>query len=359
VKAGAFYSPFVKDYRERIQSEGHWISKDDLVRCSDELFHSVDRFGESEYGGITKFEFEAAMGFKYWGDQRCEWVALEVGLGGRLDATNVVVPKCAVIVSIGMDHVAILGDTVEAIAFEKAGIIKAGIPVVVGELPTGAMEVVDKVATNLGCDQWRFGHEIFLNETSGGYTVRTPEGEYSHLVPGLIGQKQPHNMALAIAALEASGFQLDPLKVRTGVAEAYAPARFERVTNGGVLFVVDGAHNADAGEALVWTLEHEYGDRSPWVLVANSVTGHDSQLFYKALSGRFDHVFIAPIHSIRAVSVEEGQAMASEWFENPQGCTSLREALDAAKDAAGGNGLVVVTGSNYLAGEALAMCSGG
>jgi dihydrofolate synthase/folylpolyglutamate synthase len=353
IKTGAFFSPYVVDYRERIQTEGKPISKEDLVLSSEQLFRAMESFGESEFGGITKFEFEAALGFLYWGSQGCEWVALEVGLGGRLDATNVVTPKCSVIVSIGLDHTAILGQTVELIAAEKAGIIKPNIPVVVGEMPAGAREAIEAKAAELRAPMWRFGTEIRLIKTGETYRVETPAQCHENLRSGLIGQKQPHNMALAIAALDASGLELDKGAILQGALSTRAPGRFERVVHQQVLHVVDGAHNPDAARALLATLQAECGNREPWILVANTVTGHDAERFYETLSGFFQSVQISPIDSPRALEPEESRRIASMFFEHVGTHLSLSEALNAAQKAAGPTGLVVVAGSNYLAGEAL------
>ena len=122
------------------------IAEHDVARLTEQLMPAAESLSDTEFGGATEFEFKTALGFAYWKERKCEWVALEVGLGGRLDATNVVHPKVCVIVSVGLDHTAILGDTVEAIAHEKAGIIKQSVPVVVGEVPRTALEVIEEIA---------------------------------------------------------------------------------------------------------------------------------------------------------------------------------------------------------------------
>jgi dihydrofolate synthase/folylpolyglutamate synthase len=159
-RTGAFFSPFVKEYRERIQVNGELITEADLTLFTGRLLQQADTFEDSEFGGITKFEFEAALGFLVWGEKRCDWVALEVGLGGRLDATNVFLPKCSIIVSIGLDHVAILGGSLPEIAREKAGIIKPLVPVIIGEMAEEASEVIEAKAAEMGAPVWRFGQEI-------------------------------------------------------------------------------------------------------------------------------------------------------------------------------------------------------
>jgi dihydrofolate synthase/folylpolyglutamate synthase len=352
-RTGAFFSPYVIDYRERIQSSGAPISKEDLASSTELLFESVDAFGESEFGGITKFEFEAALGFLYWGKQNCEWVALEVGLGGRLDATNVVSSKCSIVVSIGLDHTAILGKTVELIAGEKAGIIKPGVPVIVGDMAPSALRVIENKAYEAGSPVWRFGREILLNEVAGSFDIQTPVGTHKALQPSLIGQKQPHNLALAVASIDACGLVLDEKAERFGALSTRAPGRFEQINVAGALFIVDGAHNADAARALLATLQTVHESRKPWVMVTNTIGGHDARSFYEVFSGSIRSVHIPPIHSPRAIDPEQSLNLAAPYFESAIAHLTLADAIKAARKEAGDQGLVLVTGSNYLAGEAL------
>jgi dihydrofolate synthase / folylpolyglutamate synthase len=139
-RTGAFFSPYVVDPRERIQFGREMISKEDLAAIATKLMPIGESLSETEFGGVTEFEFKTAMGFEYWKQKECDWVALEVGLGGRLDATNIITPASSAIVSISYDHVSILGETLAEIAREKAGVIKPGRPVVVGEMPDEAFE---------------------------------------------------------------------------------------------------------------------------------------------------------------------------------------------------------------------------
>src|SRR6185436_18334668 len=166
-KTGAFFSPFVYDPRERVQFGRELISKEDLAKLTEELIPIAESFSDTEFGGITEFEFKTALGFLYWKRKQCEWVALEVGLGGRLDATNVVTPKASIIVSIGLDHTNILGHTLAEIAYEKAGIIKPKVPVVVGQMPHEALEVIERAAAEREAPIWRYGKEIRYQPQTG------------------------------------------------------------------------------------------------------------------------------------------------------------------------------------------------
>ncbi|HVL39696.1 MAG TPA: hypothetical protein VM328_09940, partial [Fimbriimonadaceae bacterium] len=217
-RTGAFFSPYVYNLRERIQFADNLIPEEALVKLTSQLKPLALAMEATELGGPTEFEFKLGLGLLYWKLLECQWVALEVGLGGRLDATNIVSPRCSVIVSIGLDHTQILGSTYARIAREKAGIIKPGVPVVVGELPPEAMDVVQGVAGELESPLLRFGHEFILQSANGAHRVSTARGVYDELRCPLIGLYMPHNMAVAIAALEASG----AIRPDTGVSDVAA-----------------------------------------------------------------------------------------------------------------------------------------
>jgi dihydrofolate synthase/folylpolyglutamate synthase len=346
-RTGAFFSPFVYDPRERIQFGRDYISEEDLALLTAELMPFGEGLAETEFGGATEFEFKAALGFRYWQMKQCEWVALEVGLGGRLDATNVVKPKACVIVSIGLDHVNILGETIEEIAAEKAGIIKPGVPVIVGELPPAAMAVIERVADFNGSPIKRFGKEITFSWEDDSYMVGSDCGLLDMLKPGLAGVMQPENMALAIAACGAAGAIRDVSAVATGVANARLPARFERRFVQGSEVILDGAHNSEAASVLRQNLEEFYPGRKV-VLLTTMVAGHEPRLFYGPLADLVEHAFIVPIEFHRALKPTEVQAAMEELGIAATSCGSVREGVAAALAS---GGLVLVTGSFYLIGE--------
>lgn len=346
-RTGAFFSPYVVDLRERVQFGRALIPRRDFARIVTELKPIVDSFSENDFGGVTEFELKTAVGFRYWTEKRCEWVALEVGLGGRLDSTNIVDPACSVIVSIGLDHVGILGDTHAKIAAEKAGIVKPGKPVVVGDLPDSAMDVVVAVSRQREAPLWRLGREVRL-ERRDGWTVRTPLGEIDGLKPGIPGARQTENMALAVAALHAAKTPVDEDALRRGMAKASVPGRFEQSTlEDGTPVILDGAHNAEAAEALRESLEEAMPGRR-FALVAGMVFGHDPSKFFAPLADVVWHGYAAPIGFHRAIPPIE-LAETVRGIVDLEPCGSLAEALRKAR----ATGLpILVTGSFYLVGEA-------
>lgn len=351
-RTGAFFSPFVHDPRERVQFGRDLISEADLARLTETLMPVAESFSGTEFGGVTEFEFKTALGFLYWKEKKCDWVALEVGLGGRLDATNVVTPRSSVIVSIGLDHTAILGNTVEEIAYEKAGVIKPGVPVVVGQMPPGALQTIEAYAKEMGAPVWRFGREVQLVAGGpGAFTVTTPAGSLQDVQPGIRGHWQPHNVALAIAAAQAAGLNLEPSATRRAIQATTAPGRWEVQRALGVEFLFDGAHNEDAAKALALSLAANYPKDHRFVLVTNMVAGHDPVKFYSPLAPYIQSAHVVPIDFHRALTPEQTKAALDPLMPCVTAYDSVQDGLwEAVADSKNGRS-VLVTGSFYLVGE--------
>lgn len=343
-QTGAFFSPYVLDIRERIQLGRELISKHDFARLATELQPDAERFSETEYGGITEFEFKTAMGFRYWQETNCEWVALEVGLGGRLDSTNIVTPDASVIVSIGLDHTAILGETYAEIAFEKAGVIKTGVPAIVGQVNQESMAVIKACAEEVNAPLWRIGHEIAFEQTSKGVSVSTPVRTHTSLVPGLVGSMQAHNLALAVAAIDASGAFRNEHGIQLGAKNAFAPGRFQVVARDGQTYLLDGAHNLEAIEVLIESVKVEF-PRAKIATVVGMVSGHEPSMMLKKLDELSEDIVLTPIQFHRAVSPVE----LSQYVPRAQVAANVGEALALAQ--ASQPDLILITGSFYLVGE--------
>lgn len=349
-RVGSFFSPYVYDPRERIQLGRELIPKKIFAGLTAMLMPVSEEFTETEFGGISEFEFKTAMAFLFFQRLKCEWVALEVGLGGRLDATNIVVPRCSIITSIGLDHVGILGDTLEAIAGEKAGIIKHGIPVVVGQLPPAAMEVVVARASETSSTLWQLGRDVLLSENSGGWSVTTPIARHEKLLPGILGEAQPQNMALAVAAIDAVGATRTISGFVEGVASAYAPGRFEERLVDGKRVVLDGAHNSDAAANLVQTFIRSFPATKARVVVG-MVEGHDMHSMLQPLKAIASAAYAVPIDFHRTRMPEE---LAHELrctdipaLEFESAIAGFRAALADLEEEE----ILLVTGSFYLVGE--------
>lgn len=346
-RTGGFFSPFVYDIRERIQLDCESISVDDFTRHAIRLMPIAESLTDTEFGAVTEFEFKTAMGLAFWKEKKAEWVALEVGLGGRLDATNVVIPACSAIVSIGLDHTSILGETLAKIAFEKAGILKPGVRAVAGDLPTEASHVVESRAQELGCELWSFGREVKAHEEASGFTVQTPAGIHTDLVPPVPGKHQVKNMAIAVAAMDASGATKDSSLLATGLRKVFLPGRFERRNVQGVRIILDGAHNAESMRALIETLESELPGEK-FLAVFGMVQGHDPGPVVKSLEEVSNEVFLAPIDFRRTYDPTD---LTPHFLRPTLVFRNVEVAMKAALENAAGR-TIVVTGSFYLVGEA-------
>lgn len=275
LKVGRFTSPHLSSYRERITIDGEPIPETDLAEVITELKSIVEAVAADGFGPPTEFELGTAAGLLYFARREVDLAVVEVGMGGRFDATNVVTPILSVITHIALDHREYLGDTLEKIAFEKAGIIKPGVPVVIGvqepEIEKFLTEVaisrkapyslarslkIDQATVNEGGNSFNLDHPLF-----GSFNVRT----------GLVGKHQIYNCLNFLAGLEflhQLDLKLTLENIVSGLAKAYWPGRFERVPGFERLkLYLDGAHNPDGMRALVGTLTSIYpGQKADFLL---------------------------------------------------------------------------------------------
>jgi len=342
-------SPHVSSYTERVQFDGEPIPPETFARAVTELRPRLEpvivRLGEP-----TEFEVLIALAIS-WLAPRVDRLVVEVGMGGRLDSTNVLDPGVAIVTNVTLDHRKHLGSTVRQIATEKAGIIKKGDVVVTGAVGR-ALAVVERAASAAGAaDLWRMGREIRLRSRWRGWAgseldVSGPGFAHTGLRTSLVGAFQPGNAALAVAAAHALG-DATPEAVRQGVASARWPGRLERI---GDRLIVDGAHNQDGMRKLVRSLRLLLRGERPVVLFG-AMADKDLGLVFDELR-RLDpaRVVFTAAPSAGARAVRPG-ALAAQWDAPSEQCPNPRDALAMAGDLAGPDGWVVVTGSLYLIGE--------
>jgi len=347
-RTGATYSPYVYDVRERIQFGRESVSQDEFANLVEALWPVASEMESTELGGPTEFEFKTAMGFLYWKRQRCEWVAIEVGLGGRLDATNVVDPACSVVTTIEWDHADILGDTLGKIAAEKAGIVKPGRPVVIGKMAREPLEVILEIAAERGAPAIVWGRDVVAETQEGRVRVAGPGYSYNGLQPGIAGVVQPHNLALAIAALHAGGAVQNASEeaIRRGAALTSIPGRMESRRGAGRDWILDGAHNPQAARSVVQSV---VPGRLPRTMIAGMLSGHDALTFFSEFTDLVTSVHLAPIDFHRSRDPFELGNEISSLFPRVEPHASVEEAVDAA--IAEGVEPILVTGSFYLVGE--------
>lgn len=339
-RVGLYTSPHLASFHERIQLDGRPIGDGPLA----ELVEAVRRACPWHDGGgegerLTYFEFATLLALLHFAGERVSVAVVEVGLGGRFDATNVVAPLVAAVSRIGLDHVQLLGDTLDAIAREKAGIFKRGVPAVVaaGQEPE-ALRALREEAERRGAP---------FQVAEAGW-----EGPIA-----LRGPHQRQNAALAAAALrllDRAGVEVGEAAVAAGIARARWPGRLEEVA--GVL--LDGAHNPDGAAALATSLEALYPGRAV-ELVFGVLADKDHRGILAALAPRIRRLHLVAPDSPRARSPASYRDLAASFapaVDEHRGCA---EALACARAAAGADGLVAVAGSLYLVGEARRLLGGG
>lgn len=339
LRVGLFTSPHLVSFRERIQINRQFISEADVMRHVQQLKPLLKEFPEDHHP--TFFEVLTVAALNYFAEQKCELVIWETGLGGRLDATNIVTPLASVITNIGIEHSEWLGDTVEKIAGEKAGIIKPGCPVITTATPGHGLEVIASVA----------------REKSSPLTLVGPEqSKYPPLneieLP-LHGPHQRLNAALALATVRVLAEQIpvSDSASRSGLASLDWPGRMHRIqTAAGQTILLDGAHNPDGAEALRIALQEEFPGAKP-TMIFGVFRDKDSTSMSHSLAPLAGRILLTPVHSERS---EDPARLVHACREvNPlaqiEVCRSLADALQKAANAR----FVTVAGSLYLVGEAM------
>jgi dihydrofolate synthase / folylpolyglutamate synthase len=310
-------------------------------------------------GGVpnTYFELTTAAAFAFFADQAVNAAVLEVGLGGRLDATNVVEADVCVVTSIGVDHTEFLGEEIGGIAAEKVAIAAPGSILVTGPLPDAAMEVANQKARDLGIQHRKFDVDYGIDTYErgvGGWlvSVKGAETTYEDIFLPLHGRYQLDNFAMAVAASEALvGRKLDGEAVRDAAAVATAPGRMEALASSPFV-MVDGAHNADGIATLVESLQEEY-PTTKWHVLLGAMGDKNIDLMIQHLTPIVAGIVTTAVRSDRAMpAVELAERAAKVLPDTPILVSdSVEYGLDMARAEAGGEGAVLVAGSLYLVGQ--------
>jgi len=371
---GVFTSPHLDRIEERIAVDGRPCSAAELVGLVDRLLPAVKAMDEAASAsavpeiGPTYFEITTAMAMLHFAVRRVDAAVLEVGLGGRLDSTNVCRPRVSVITSISFDHTRQLGNTLESIAREKAGIVKPGVPVVSGVVQGGPREAIRRVCRQQGCPLTELGADFQFDyhpplrldqqPTPAGldfrYHGRRNGFDYENLSLGLVGRHQAANAAVALATLvelQQSGWRIPEEAIRRGLSEVVFPARVEVVGRRPAI-VVDAAHNPASVDALIQVLRESFSARRR-LLVFAATQEKDVRGMLERLLREFDHVvFTRYLDNPRAVPPEEVEAAAAELagrrypvYRDPA------EAWGDVRSLASPEDLICVTGSFFLAAE--------
>lgn len=315
---------------------------------------------------ITVFEITTAAALVLFARHRADVVLMEVGLGGRLDATNVIDhPLASVLTPISVDHVDFLGDSIEGIAAEKAGILKRGVPAVLSPQPREVLRVIEDAASRLGAPVRAAGQQWMASEERGRLVYQDEAGLIDLPAPRLAGRHQFDNAGTAIATLRALDMKLPPAAYEQGIVRADWPARLQRLTQGRLIALapagsevwLDGGHNPEGGRAIAAALaDLEERVSRPLVLVMGMLASKDFNGFIRNFSGLARRVMTVPIHQDRSVPPDTLAEAVRRIGIPAQMC----ESIEAALAAIGRRDLeapprILITGSLYLAGEVLAL----
>lgn len=358
-RTGLFTSPFIMRFEERIRVDGKDISADDLLDVTLFVREHADAL-EAETGEHpTEFELMTAVAFEHFVRSGCDIVVCEVGLGGRLDSTNVIdAPEVCVIARIGLDHTGVLGNTASAIAREKAGIIKRGSLVVsYPQDDPGAMQVIEDAANECGCPLAVPDLEsLEVRPVEGGVRPFSYGGkDFTTL---LLGNYQPSNAALAIEALRAlarRGWNVGEDAIAQGIAAASWPGRFEVVEAGPPAIIVDGGHNPQGAAVLADSLRDVFPGKRI-VFLMSVLADKDYRAMVRAVAGLGEAwVCVTSPNAARALS---GSDLAQAVREETQDANAAVEvapdfsrAMERARQLAGPSGVVCAFGSLYSVAE--------
>jgi dihydrofolate synthase/folylpolyglutamate synthase len=352
-KVGLYTSPHLLDYCERIQVNGKPISHELMVELVEEIKPAVARVPF-----LTTFEITTALGFLAFAQQACNAAVIEVGLGGRLDATNIVTPKVSVITSLSYDHMAVLGDTLAKIAGEKAGIIKQGVPVVSSPQKDEALEVLERIASERGSTFTLVGKDVKFGKLGSSLDSQSlfilSANDTSRLVVTipLLGEHQIENAAIACTALKASGIELSDSSIQNGFSQVKWRARFE-IARRHPTIIFDSAHNQDSFVKLRLTLDEYFPGQQVYLIFGAS---EDKNLpgMFEEMKTKIKKLIVTRADHPRALQPEQIIQLANQAGVESEAITPVESALARALELSKNDGSIVLSaGSMFVTAEVM------
>lgn len=354
---GTYTSPYIEMFNERISVNGDPISDDEILRLANTVYPLTKELEKTPLGGPSEFEIITMMMLIYFGEGHADIVLIEVGIGGLYDSTNVITPVVSIITTIGLDHMNLLGDTLSEIAVNKAGIIKATIPVVIGKIEQEALKEIEEKAAEQGSLLMKYNQDFFVTKwqtlpTWGEQFVF--EDDFIRLSPiqiGMLGRHQVENAAVAIEALRVysheMGLAVNHEKMLSGLKHTFWPGRMEKI-NEQPLLILDGAHNEHAMKSLVETIKKNFAQQEVYIIMAamqdKNIQGMADQLQSipnsRLVLTSFDYPRAAGLEDLNKIIVTNGTVI-NHWQE------ALVDSLNEMDE----NGVVIVTGSLYFISE--------
>lgn len=347
MKTGLYTSPYLTQYGDRMRVNGRPIPDETLIRLTTRLSSVVDELLPQEIYP-TAFELGTALAFTYFAEEKVDFAIIEVGIGGKLDSTNVIVPVVSAIATIGLDHTSLLGATLPAIAAEKAGIIKPGVPCVATAQAEEVMEVFRRVCAENNAPFTEVKLPQLLTRDAYGSSFSI-DGETVRI--SLPGEYQVQNAALSFAILRSlrkQGYDLPMTGILEGFSLARWPARLTWVGN----VLIDGAHNPQGATALVDYINEFFAD-TPRVLVTAMMQDKDYATCASLYARAFDNIICTQIDYHRCATAEMMHDAFGAVGRDSQVIPFIPAAIAAAQTMVGNDGIIVIAGSLYLAGDAI------
>lgn len=353
-RTGLYTSPHLQDYAERIQVNGGAIPHVDLSALVEEIKPAVARVPY-----LTTFEITTALGFLYFARQGCQAAVIEVGLGGRLDATNILTPRVSVITSLSLDHTLVLGDTLTEIAGEKAGIIKPGVPVVSSPQKDEALAVLQKIADENNCDFTLVGQDVdfkLLSHSLDGQTLlisdfRLETSELRVSIP-LLGSHQVENAAVAYAALKTSGLNLPDKAIQKGFVAAKWRGRFE-IARRAPPIIFESAHNQESFARMVQTLETYFPGKQVYLILGASEDKNLTGMF-EEMKPKIKKLIATRANHPRAMEPEKIQQMAKQLGVESEALEPVEAALRRGLELSEKDGSILLSaGSIFVTAEVM------
>jgi dihydrofolate synthase/folylpolyglutamate synthase len=357
-RTGLYTSPHLHTMRERMKIDGQLITEQEFANLLSEMKPQIEATNKGQTEELSTFEILTAMAFRHFQKQKAAFLVVEAGLGGRLDATNVVSPEVCVVTSISRDHTAVLGDTIPLIAAEEAGIIKSGVTAVSSPQVAEAADVIREICRKKGAELIMVGEEITWKGKESSLDgqsleVRGRKSRYDLTIP-LLGEHQLENAATVVAALEVLDIGKD--HIISGLANVYWPGRIE-VLQREPLLIADGAHNDDSTRRLREALQRYFQfDRA--ILIIGISGDKDCQAIIAELAPFFDKVITTAAQHPRATAAK---ALAREFERHgveAQVVENVARAVSAALEQAGKRDLICATGSLFVVAEVIEAARG-
>lgn len=354
-RVGVYTSPYIERFTERIRINKDEIPETEVARLVSEMVPHVETLVKEGLEHPTEFEVITAVAFKYFAEQNVDFVILEVGLGGRFDATNVVDPLLSVLTTISLDHTNVLGDNIAQIAYEKAGIIKKDKPVVMYPQEKDAEKVILDVAKEMNSKIYKVenvNHTVLSESVDGTEYNLDGEVKYSNLKISMLGHHQVMNTKtaiLAIKALKDLGYDIKDESIYKGLAAAKWPARFEVLTKDPII-VLDGGHNVQGIEALVDSIKKYFNGKKVRITCGMLSDKDYTKMTNDLLSIGDNFITVTP-NNDRALTSEELANIINESGKSAIPCKTIKEAVDTALKTREEDEMLVFCGSLYMIGE--------